>query len=103
MNKERRKAIDEIAAKWHKLEDQRQALAFEMEVLRDDLQELCDEEQGALDNLPQSIAESETGAEMQTNIETIENAINQMEELIDGLQDDSAYDEPTSTLEDLPT
>ncbi len=67
MNKERRRALD--------------GLLSVLETKRDELRSLCDEEQEAFDNLPESLQAGERGQAMETGIEAIEDAIDQLEEV----------------------
>lgn len=71
MNAQRRKLLDAIA---EKLRD-----------LRDDLEAIKDEEQDALDNLPDSIRDGERGQKMEEGIEGIEDAQNNIDEATEAL------------------
>lgn len=102
MNNERRKTIDLITKSWHELHAQREALRTAMEILRDDLQECRDQEEEALENLPDSFKEGEQGETMQSSIDILDTAFDEMEELIDSLDED-AYENVLVTLEGLPT
>ena len=89
MNKARRKALGDIIAKLEAMEE-----------LRTGIQELLDEvmseETEALENMPESLQESERGQQMQDYIDTMDSAIGdldaidvesimeQLQEIVDG-------------------
>lgn len=71
MNKQRRKAIDEIQGKLMDLQS-------ELECVRD-------EEQEAFDNLPESIQYSERGERMEEFIQYLEESMDNLESAIESL------------------
>lgn len=73
MNKERRRVIEEIV-------DQ-------MGVLKEQLESVAEEEQGAFDNLPEGIQYSERGEQMGENVSDIEEAVSNIEDVMSALQD----------------
>ena len=73
MNKERRTKLQSIA---DKISD-----------LRDEIRELCEEEQGAFDNLPDSIQGSSKGGAMEAAVQNMDDAADGLEHVIDELQD----------------
>ena len=74
MNKIRRKELAHIVAKLEELE------ALHLEI-KEALEAVLDEEQEALDNLPESLQESERGEQMQEYIDTMESALDDLEQL----------------------
>ena len=73
MNRERRKRLE--AAK-EKLEE----VYFELEAIKE-------EEEQALDNMPESLQQTERGEAMQTAIDTIDDAMNDVESTKDNLEE----------------
>lgn len=73
MNKSRRKALEGIIEK--------------IRGLKEELDDVKDEEQEALDNLPQGIQESERGEEMMNGIEVLEDAGDDLESIICNLEE----------------
>lgn len=73
MNRERRKRLE--AAK-EKLEE----VYFELEAIKE-------EEEEALDNMPESLQQTERGEAMQTAIDTIDDAMNDVESTKDNLEE----------------
>ena len=71
MNKARRKAIDELVAKF--------------EDLKCDIESIQEEEQEYLDNMPESLQESEKATIAQEAIDNLEEAFNSIEEAIESL------------------
>lgn len=71
MNKDRRKRLEEITE--------------QLQELHNELDELCCEEQEAFDNMPESIQNSERGECAQTKIDTIGDAMTDLESAIDNL------------------
>ena len=70
-----------ILAKLERLE----ALRLE---LKEDLEAVLDEEQEALDNMPESLQDGEKGQQMQEYIDAIENALDDLEEIdVDDIRD----------------
>ncbi len=85
MNAKRRKDLKAIITRLELLEQLRQEI-------RDELYEVLDQEQEALDNLPESLQESERGQQMQEYIEAMENVHDELdcmeiEELTDQLRE----------------
>lgn len=74
MNKIRRKELASIVAKLEALD----ALRLE---IKDELEAVMDEEQEALDNLPESLQESERGEQMQEYLDAMESALCDLEEI----------------------
>lgn len=74
MNKIRRKELASIVAKLEALD----ALRLE---IKDELEAVMDEEQEALDNLPESLQESERGEQMQEYLDAMESALGDLEEI----------------------
>lgn len=74
MNKARRKELAQIVAKLEELEALHMEIKKELEAVRDD-------EQEALDNLPESLQESERGEQMQEYIDAMESALDDLEQL----------------------
>lgn len=77
MNKARRKAIEDIQSK-----------IIELKEL---IESVCEEEQEAFDNLPESIQYSERGDAMQEAIDNLESACSSCEEVEDYLTDACGY------------
>ena len=75
MNKIRRKAVAKIITKLEELKNLRSEI-YEM------LEEVKDEEQEALDNMPYSLQESERGQQMQEYIDTMDSVLSDLD-LID--------------------
>lgn len=73
MNKQRRKEISGIIE--------------EIEGIQSMLDALMKDEQDALDNLPESIQESERGERMEEIIDLIQSAIDSTQEAVDDLQE----------------
>ena len=73
MNKARRKWLEKAIAT---LEDQKL-----------ELETICEEEQEAFDNMPESLQESEKGQAMYENIDTLESAFSDLEDIISNLQE----------------
>ena len=65
MNAKRRKALGAIITKLDALEILRQEI-------QEQLEEIMDEEQDALDNMPESLQEGERGQQMQEYIDTMD-------------------------------
>lgn len=85
MNKIRRKTLAQIVAKLEELESLRSEI-YEM------LEEVKDEEQEALGNMPESLQESERGQQMQEYIDTMDSVLDDLgyidtEELYSQLQE----------------
>lgn len=72
MNKQRRKAIQEVIDK--------------MEELREELDGIMSDEQDAFDNLPESLQESDRGNAMQEAIDNLDYAMSSIEEVVEYLE-----------------
>ena len=59
----------------------------QLETQRDALRTITDEEQEAFDNMPQSLQEAEKGQTMESGIDSMEDAINNLQEVADLLRD----------------
>ena len=66
MNKKRRTALNELLTK--------------LEYIKNQVEELMDEEQTALENLPESFQEGENGDTMQEAIDNLSNAMDAIDE-----------------------
>ena len=73
MNKERRKRLASVTSK---LEEAKEAV-----------EALCEEEQDAYDNLPESLQDSERGEQMSDCIDALGEAAGDLEGIIDTLND----------------
>lgn len=81
MNKIRRKELARIIEKLEQLDALR-------EEIREELAAVRDEEQEALDNMPESLQESEKGELMQEYIDTMENVTGELDLIdVEGLAD----------------
>lgn len=61
--------------------------------ITNDLQELCDELQDRLDNMPEGLQDGDVGQLLQERIDTLEDAISEMESIdIDSIQEDKFSD-----------
>jgi transcriptional/translational regulatory protein YebC/TACO1 len=85
MNKIRRKELANIVAKLEELDALR-------EEIRERLSDILDDEQECLDNMPESLQESERGEQMQEYIDAMENVTGELdlldiEDLADQLRD----------------
>lgn len=89
MNAQRRKALKAIIEQLEALDELR-------ETIREQLSDIQDEEQAALDNMPESLQESERGQQMDDYIATMQDVtgeldlidvsglIDQLQEIVDG-------------------
>ena len=73
MNKERRKWLEKTIAT---LEDQSA-----------ELESICEEEQEAYDNMPESLQDSERGQALYDNIDALESAASDLDDVISDLQE----------------
>ena len=73
MNKERRKRLQEVI-------DQ-------LENLKEEVSSICEEEQEAYDNMPESLQDGERGSQMYENISTLEDQESNFDDLIESLQE----------------
>ena len=74
MNRDRRKALKVILG-------QMEELTSKIEEVKEALQEVIDEEEEALGNLPESIQDSERGETMQGYIDAMEEVVEALDEL----------------------
>ena len=74
MNRERRKSLKVILG-------QMEELTSYIEEVKEALQEVIDEEEEALGNLPENIQESERGEQMQGYIDAMEEVVEALDEL----------------------
>lgn len=81
MNAKRRKALAAIITKLEELDSLR-------EEIQEQLQEVMDEEQDALGNMPESLHESDRGQQMQEYIDTMQDVIGELDLIdVEALQD----------------
>ena len=81
MNRERRKELAAIIKKLEELDALR-------EEIREQLEAVKDEELEALENMPESLQESERGQQMQEYIDEMENVLYDLEEIdVEGMTD----------------
>ncbi|XKH58691.1 hypothetical protein LG293_16715 (plasmid) [Citricoccus nitrophenolicus] len=73
MNKQRRKAINDIHDR--------------LSSIKDEIETQCDEEQSAYDNLPESIQESDRGHAAYEAAEALKTALESVDEALDRLMD----------------
>lgn len=76
MNKERRKAIEAMAAKIEELKSQLEGL---------DVSDLRDEEQDYFDNMPESLQGGDKGQAAEAAAEALTEAIDSLQEAVDAL------------------
>ena len=80
MNSNRRKEIDRIM-------ERIDSLIADISEIKDSIVAVCNEEQEALDNLPESMQEGERGERAQAAIDALEEALSGMEDAESGLGD----------------
>jgi len=80
MNNDRRKEIDRI-------KERISSLIADLSDIKDSIGAVRDEEQDALDNLPESMQEGERGEKAQAAIDALEEALSGMEDAESGLND----------------
>ena len=85
MNNQRRKEIAKLIERIETIVDDAKT---KLEEVKDDIDNLRDEEECAFDSLPEGIQESERGDAMQEAIENLSNACDTVEELIDNIDTD---------------
>lgn len=95
MNKTRRKALNAV-------QDRLTALNLdvfrgEIESIRDEMERLCDEEQEAFDNLPESVQQGERGSDMQYGLDALKNAFDTIDAIFCALEPE------TDPFEDIET
>lgn len=83
MNKARRKALKIIVNSLWEMDAIREKICEE-------LQQIIDQEQTALDNMPEYLQTSEQGHEMEDYIDTMELALGDLISMMDGIADDLA-------------
>lgn len=74
MNNSRRKAIKSLMKKLETMMELQYAIAEELEAIKD-------EEQDALDNMPESLLKGERGQQMQEYIDEMESVIDDLDQL----------------------
>lgn len=57
------------------------------EELKEEVSSICEEEQEAYDNMPESLKDGERGSQMYDNISTLEDQESNFDELIENLQE----------------
>ena len=62
----------------------------ELETLKSKIEEIQNDEQEAYDNLPESLQYSERGEAMESAIENLESAYNEIDSIIDNLEEAQA-------------
>ena len=81
MNKARRTALKAVIASFEELERLRHEI-------QERLEEIMDEEQASLDNLPESLQESDRGQQIQECIDTIDGIVDELDAMdLDGMTD----------------
>ena len=73
MNKERRKRLQEVI-------DQ-------LENLKEEVSSICEEEQEAYDNMPESLQDADRGSQIYENISNLEDRESDFDDLINNLQE----------------
>lgn len=73
MNKQRRSRLQKVI-------DQ-------LEELKQEVSSICEEEQEAYDNMPESLQDGDRGSQMYENISTLEDQESNFDELIENLQE----------------
>jgi hypothetical protein len=86
MNKVRRNALGEIIDDMQALVERRDELAASLDVVREALEQERDDEQESFDNMPEALQGAEKGEEMASGIESLTQALDQLQELIDALR-----------------
>ena len=84
MNRERRKQIEEVISKLESLQG-------EIELMKDDIQEIADMEQGYLDNMPESLQNSSNFERSSEAIDDLGYAIEEIENLENSIQEAISY------------
>lgn len=83
MNKDRRKALDTILARYGQLYAELESTGSRFDDLRSELESLRDEEQDYYDNMPESLRDGEKANSALSAIESMENAIVLIEGIIE--------------------
>ena len=77
--------------KWRAMNKQRrnrlQKVIDQLEELKVEVSSICEEEQEAYDNMPESLQDGERGSQMYENISTLEDQESNFDELIENLQE----------------
>jgi hypothetical protein len=73
MNKERRKKLDDIYGK--------------LEELKDEVNNLCDEEQSYFDGMPENMQNAEKGELAQAAVDHLTAAVSSLEEAMNGIEE----------------
>ena len=84
MNRERRKQIEEVISKLESLQG-------EIELMKDDVQEIADMEQGYLDNMPESLQYSSNAERSSEAIDNLGYAIEEIENMENAIQEAVSY------------
>lgn len=67
-----------------------QTIIDKMEVLKEELNEVCEEEQGYFDNMPEAFQDGDRGdrgGKAQENVDLLEDASSSLDDIIEGLQE----------------
>lgn len=80
MNKIRRKEISQIY-------DKLSSIIFDLDILKDRLESVKEEEQESLDNLPENLQYSSRAEEMEENVDNLDNSIDYLSQAIESLQE----------------
>ena len=80
MNKSRRKEISQIY-------DKLSSIIFDLDILKDRLENVKEEEQESLDNLPENLQFSLKAQEMEENVDNLDNSIDYLSQAIENLQE----------------
>ena len=84
MNRERRKQIEEVISKLESLQG-------EIELMKDDIQEIADMEQGYLDNMTESLQYSSNAEISSEAIDNLGYAIEEIENVENAIQEAISY------------
>ncbi len=99
MNKERRAAIAAIIKDAEALKEKLSEIVSEAERLKEAAEGVRDEEQDYFDNMPPSFQDGEKGQAAEEKVSALDDAINEIDSLIDSLGDDGPVDSFISGLE----
>ena len=80
MNKSRRKEISQIY-------DKLSSIIFDLDILKDRLESVKEEERESLDNLPENLQYSSRAEEMEENVDKLENALEELSDSIEKMQE----------------
>lgn len=95
MNNARRKAISTII---HSINDLNEKFAASVDELRNEIEAVQDDEQEALDNMPESMEGSERYSAMESAIESLQSSMDLLDEAATAL--DTSVSEAVSALGD---